>query len=87
MSNPIRNAAQTAATEHPTGTAVTTTSAALVVVLLWIVPDIPAEVAVAIVGLVGAVASGLTPRFDAGRQIAHNDPPAGGTGPDPEESA
>lgn len=78
----IRNAAQTATTEHPTGTAT-----AAVTVLVYIAQalglDLPAEVAVAIVGLVAVLVSAVTPRFDAAAQVADNDPPAGGTGPDP----
>lgn len=79
----IRNAAQTATTEHPTGTAVVGAGAATVVVLEWLIPSMPAAVAVAIVTLIGAAVSWATPRFDARRQIADNHPPAGNTGPDP----
>lgn len=81
---PVRSAAQTARIDHPTGTAVVGVSASLVVVLLWLWPDLPAEVAVAIVGLAGATVSRLTPRFDSARALAENDPPRGGTGPDPD---
>lgn len=77
----IRNAAQTATTEHPTGTAVVGAGAATIVVLEWLIPSMPASVAVALVTLVGAGVSWLTPRFDARRQVVHNDPPHGGTGP------
>lgn len=79
---PIRAAVQVARVDHPTGTAVASASASLVVVLLWIWPALPAEVAVAIVGLVGAAASKITPRFDSSRALVENDPPHGGTGPD-----
>lgn len=80
---PVRSAAQNARVDHPTGTAVVGVSASLVVVLLWLLPDLPAEVALAIVGLVGAAVSRLTPRFDSARALVENDPPHGNTGPDP----
>jgi hypothetical protein len=83
----LRSAAQTATTEHPTGTAVVGAGAATIVVLEWLIPSMPAAVAVAIVTLIGAAVSWATPRFDARRQLAHNDPPHGNTGPDMEDPA
>jgi hypothetical protein len=79
---PVRSAAQRARVDHPTGTAVAGVSASLVVVLLWLWPALPAEVAVAIVGLVGALVSRFTPRFASAQALLDNDPSRGGTGPD-----
>lgn len=82
---PVRSAAQAARVDHPTGT-----TAAAVVVLLWIASslglDLPADVAVAIVGLATVVVSWLTPRFASADVLTDNDPPHGGTGPDPSDS-
>ncbi|MCK9250653.1 MAG: hypothetical protein M0P31_16950 [Solirubrobacteraceae bacterium] len=79
--SPVRNAAQAARVDHPTGTAALATT-----VLVWIAQaigvDLPAEVAVAIVGLVAVLVSAVTPRFDSATVLAGNDPPHGNTGPD-----
>ncbi|MCK9250334.1 MAG: hypothetical protein M0P31_15345 [Solirubrobacteraceae bacterium] len=89
---PIRSAAQAARIDHPTGTTAGLATP-LAIVIVWLLgqfdldmsPEVAAAVAALIVGIPAAIVSAFTPRFDAQLVLDDNDPPHGGTGPDPEE--
>lgn len=82
--NTITGVAQSAAVNHPTGLTALATSA-LVIVASKLGLELTAVEAGVFIGLLTAIASALSPRYRSivADQIADNDPPAGGTGPDP----
>lgn len=79
--NALTGATQKLTTEHPTGLTIVV-GGAVVVIAKRLGVELSTEEGVAIVVVLGAIVSKLSPRFDAKAATASNVPAHGGTGPD-----
>lgn len=85
--NALTGAIQQVKTEHPTGGTIVI-AVGLVALAERLKIELSREEALAVVAGLGLIASAFSPRFNARKALADNEPEHGGTGPDvdPEEA-